>query len=415
MAFSLTKIVAVLCLGLFSALEPGRELIYYSTFPPECVLTVGQGVAQRSPLVFDTAGRLWPTTKSHTKPDIWLMRIEDGEKGILSCGSDYLDGYAAENVSNVRFECRRGKLAIDDEGAPSKAWSDLHCNSSAPVKPVFHVFDVTDEYEVISHFKYGYYNPVANKTVVVAEVRLPYGKTYIESVHTKSTPNRVNPPTTWQSMVHTLFKYVRFSLVAPRILANLGKQSPVPVRRAFYLMDYASSTSEYPTILARVEKMVAGHDNGQLAAVRLTWLWNFALLEGDSEVWARLQEQLNGLADKQQKVLEHWTGTHGVLTRKEQTLYVDQGGNSYPLPKYLWAIVRDEERAWAFIYFNGHYVNEYSTRIFNKVCPTKCDQVEWLDRTGLGERILCCDVKDARANIPEIPADTRSNPYFFDG
>lgn len=140
--------------------------------------------------------------------------------------------------------------------------------------------------------------------------------------------------------------------------------------------------------------------------------WNYAIInDADAlENIERLQEDISLLALKH---VDLYTGTFGVLSLKnnegEQVdLYLKE--NKFPVPKYIWYVVRSENRATAFAILNRASMSE-KDRQKDSFCTSKCEEITWL--TNLLENknykkvengyVLCCEFHEFKRTIGDMP------------
>lgn len=128
---------------------------------------------------------------------------------------------------------------------------------------------------------------------------------------------------------------------------------------------------------------------------------NLALLEGDI------------LKIQSEKSLDLYIGSNGVLkvTGKngETELYLKE--KRFPVPKYIWIGVRNENK------FVGFAVINSPTAEADIFFSSKCDQITWLKQlfqTKLVEnrKIVCCEYRNFKNNIPEMPELTGKFDLF---
>lgn len=140
--------------------------------------------------------------------------------------------------------------------------------------------------------------------------------------------------------------------------------------------------------------------------------WNYAIVNDAEELenFDKLQRDISSLDLKNVDV---YTGTHGVLTLKNSDgaqVEIFLKENKFPVPKYIWFVVRSEHKAVAFALFNRASISEKDKQK-DSFCTSKCEEITWL--TNLLENknykkvesgyVLCCELNEFRRTVNEMP------------
>lgn len=140
--------------------------------------------------------------------------------------------------------------------------------------------------------------------------------------------------------------------------------------------------------------------------------WNYAILNDAEELenLDKLQVDISNLALKH---VEVYTGTHGTLSLKNNEgvqVEISLKENKFPVPKYIWYVVRAEAKAAAFVVFNRASISE-KERQKDSFCVSKCEEITWL--TSLLENkdykkveagyVLCCEFHEFKRTVSEMP------------
>lgn len=136
--------------------------------------------------------------------------------------------------------------------------------------------------------------------------------------------------------------------------------------------------------------------------------------------WKLLEERVRYFVGVRNVDLVVYTGTHGVMTLPHETsgeptpiyLYNENDVQAIPVPKMYWKVLYDPytRAGVAFVGLNNPYNNDIKEEV---LCTDICDKltfsISWSrtnNEMGYG---YCCEVKDLRAkikNIPNIPVNS---------
>ena len=143
--------------------------------------------------------------------------------------------------------------------------------------------------------------------------------------------------------------------------------------------------------------------------------WNYIMLNGES-----VGELLEGLyADvanklKYDKTSDIYVGTSGTLSLPNKAgvlteVYMSED-KKFPLAKYIWLVVQNENKVVTFVVPNVSHQNESGNLHKEQAfCPNKCSQLTWLKHRKTVEAVsnghlICCEFMDFSKKITEMPA-----------
>lgn len=140
--------------------------------------------------------------------------------------------------------------------------------------------------------------------------------------------------------------------------------------------------------------------------------WNYAIAN-DADELENLEKLQKDIAGLQLKHVDLWTGTHGVLSLKNSDgaqveMFLKE--NKFPVPKYLWFVVRSESKAVAFAILNRASISE-KDRLKDTFCTSKCEEITWITRLLENKSykkvesgfVLCCEFNEFRRTVTEMP------------
>jgi hypothetical protein len=140
--------------------------------------------------------------------------------------------------------------------------------------------------------------------------------------------------------------------------------------------------------------------------------WNYQVVN-DEESLENLDSLNQDILALQAKNVEIYTGTHGTLAVKNKNGdFVDifLKDNKFPVPKYLWTVVKSDNRAVAFAVINNPTTPE-STLQKDTFCTSKCEEITWINSLMKNKQykniskgyVLCCELDDFRQTVTEMP------------
>lgn len=258
--------------------------------------------------------------------------------------------------------------------------------------------------------EYGFTHPVNDKSYILGEscYSEAIGKTYF--VHTKYWPHSQNTANDLDNIVirhndnknyfrqkHPLSRYKLEFLRAARLytlnerLSDILGTEKVP--------EFLHGNLIGPNLLMNQQF----YSTFKLA-------WNYIMFNGDStaNIWANIHLQL-----KSKEVTNLYAGTHGVLKKvnhlgKLIPLYLTEE-NKFPVSEYIWMLAIQGNKAIVLA-----LLNDDQSRSGNQIlCPNQCHRIRFIESSMVSQamvdgRIQCCEYKDAKNNIEEIPSLNRS-------
>lgn len=142
--------------------------------------------------------------------------------------------------------------------------------------------------------------------------------------------------------------------------------------------------------------------------------WNYALTTGTDddalENFDLLQDDIMQLTGDN---VDLYTGSSGNLTWKTPSgehseVYLKP--NKFPVPKFLWTVVRSGNKAAAFAVFNKNNINDRDLQK-DSFCSSKCEEITWIRNLLLDKQyrkvesgyVLCCELNEFRRTVTEMP------------
>jgi hypothetical protein len=140
--------------------------------------------------------------------------------------------------------------------------------------------------------------------------------------------------------------------------------------------------------------------------------WNYAILN-DAEELENIEKLQEDISSLELKHVDLYTGTHGVLSLKNNEgtpvdIYLKE--NKFPVPKYIWYVVRSENKAVAFAIFNRSTISE-KDRQKDSFCTSKCEEITWITKLLENKNykkvesgyVLCCEFNEFKRTVSEMP------------
>lgn len=147
--------------------------------------------------------------------------------------------------------------------------------------------------------------------------------------------------------------------------------------------------------------------------VILKLAWNYAIINDDSQLlnYDLLQKDITSLNSAEN--VELYTGTHGILSLKNSEgnfVEVYLKDSRFPVPKYIWFVVKMNDKATAFVIFNKAQTSEKDKQK-DSFCTSKCEEITWIKNLLKNKQykkvenglVLCCDLKDFSRTVKEMP------------
>lgn len=257
------------------------------------------------------------------------------------------------------------------------------------------------------NIEYGYTNPIKQKSYVLGEacISTKGGRTVFAHTRVKSPNNdvaelalkvmnggylRSEHPTPFYR--NEIIKALRPDEYGEYFVQILGTDSIPQIGMGKFFNEDLLTHKQYQSIL-------------KLA-------WNYAIINDADELenLHRLQKDISRL---QMKTVDLYTGTHGVLVVKNNNdelteLYLKE--NKFPVPKYIWYVVKSQNKAVAFVLFNRASISD-ADRLRDSFCHSKCEELTWihnlLENTNYKKvengLVLCCEFNEFRRTVSEMP------------
>lgn len=256
--------------------------------------------------------------------------------------------------------------------------------------------------------EFGYANPIKQKSLVLGEACYDTEKGRTIFLHTKlgGADSLVNEHLSTQNVdyfkqKHPESRYKLDLLIASRLdtlnehlTTKLGKKIPFLEPRQ-YLDIKMLPNKQYLSIL-------------KLA-------WNYVVLNGYDHL-----RNLELLHDDIQRLnvpsYDLYIGSHGILSLPDEKgkivdIYLKDDEQRFPVAKYIWTVVKTENKAAAFTVLNNPDANENDV-IGENLCPSKCSQMTWLKSLLMDNAyknpengyVLCCSLDDFLKVVSEMPA-----------
>lgn len=279
--------------------------------------------------------------------------------------------------------------------------SELSCEARAIEEIITPVHGCPKNMRAI---EYGYTNPIKQKSYVLGEscYSTKGGRTLF--VHTKVR----SPNMDVQELALKVKNGVYFRQEHPTTLYRneLMKALRREEHEEYFVQLLGSKTVPKIGFKKFVSKSLLTHKQYQ-PVLKLSW--NYAIVNDAEELdnFERLQKDISSLRLKN---IDLYTGTHGVLALKNSEgvqveMFLKE--NKFPVPKYIWFVVRTEQKAVAFAILNRATTSEKDFSF----CTSKCEEITWI--TNLLENknyrrvesgyVLCCEFNEFKRTVSEMP------------
>jgi hypothetical protein len=260
--------------------------------------------------------------------------------------------------------------------------------------------------------EYGYTNPILRKSYVLGEAcfNTRVGRTMF--IHTKLRTQsqdvellalKVKPMNYFRQEHPTTFYRNEFMKATRKenyeefFLQTFGKKNLPKIKAKALINENLLAHIQYQTIT--------------------TFSWNYALqpLHDNEELenFEKLQEDISSLNLRN---VELYTGTHGVLSFESNRgtfhdVYLKEG--KFPVPKYIWYVVKSENKAVAFAILNR--VSMISNSNLHQkdinLCTSRCEEIKWISKLLENSSynkyengfVLCCEFNEFRRTVTEMP------------
>ena len=255
--------------------------------------------------------------------------------------------------------------------------------------------------------EYGYTNPIKKKSYVLGEAcySTKGGQTLFAHTKIRSPNNDVTElalkvrnvtylhaehPTNFYSV--ELMKALRYDDFSEHLTHTLGTKNIPRIGTKKFINQDLLTHKQYQPVL------------------KLTW--NYAIVNDVDELenMDLLQEDISSL---ELNHVDLYTGTNGVLSLKnndgeQADVYLKE--TKFPVPKYIWYVVRSGNKATAFAIFNRAHMSE-KDKNKDAFCITKCEEITWIKNLLENKQykkiengyVLCCEFNDFRRTVTEMP------------
>ncbi|CAO1359162.1 unnamed protein product [Diamesa hyperborea] len=365
----------------------------------ECVLPLKPDWTFFSPLIFSLNGTLISTeNRGDEVEDITLI---EGDEVLLSCAPNYFRDIPSQK--SIRAICREDKLLLVN-GEEKDFVSELSCGARVIEEIITPVYGCKAKLRSV---EYGYTNPIKKKSYVLGEAcySTKGGQTLFAHTKIRSPNNDVTElalkvrnvsylhaehPTNFYSI--ELMKALRYDDFSQHLTHTLGTKNIPQIGTKKFINQDLLTHKQYQPVL------------------KLTW--NYAIVNDVDELdnMDLLQEDISSL---ELNHVDLYTGTNGVLSLKnndgEQTdVYLKE--TKFPVPKYIWYVVRSGNKATAFAIFNRAHMSE-KDKNKDAFCITKCEEITWIKKLLENKQykkiengyVLCCEFNDFRRTVTEMP------------
>lgn len=261
--------------------------------------------------------------------------------------------------------------------------------------------------------EYGYANPIKQRSYVLGEAcySTKGGRTIFVHTRVKSTNN---DPTELALKIRNSM-YLRSEHPTPLYRNELVKALRPDEHEEFFVQILGYKT--VPKIGTRkfINEDLLTHKQYQSI---LKLAWNYAIVN-DADELENLHKLQKDISQLQLKSVDLYAGTHGILSLKnndgEQTeIFLKE--SKFPVPKYLWFVVRSENKATAFVIFNRATISD-KDRQKDSFCASKCEEITWIHHllenksykkveSGL---VLCCELNEFKRTVSEMPTFVENN------
>ncbi|KAL7045205.1 hypothetical protein ACKWTF_002170 [Chironomus riparius] len=365
----------------------------------KCILPLKPDWTFYSPLIFTLNGTLIST--ENTGDDVEDITLSAGTEVLLSCTPNYFRDNPAEK--SIRAICKED-LTLLVNGEEKDFVSELSCDARAIEEIITPIHGCPKN---LRNIEYGYTNPIKQKSYVLGEacISTKGGRTLFAHTRVKSPNNdvaelalkvmnggylRSEHPTPFYR--NEIVKALRPDEYGEYFVQILGTNSIPKIGMRKFINEDLLTHKQYQSIL-------------KLA-------WNYAIIN-DADELENLQKLQKDISTLQMKTVDVYSGTHGVLLVKnnndEQTeLFLKE--NKFPVPKFIWYVVKSQNKAAAFVIFNRTSVSD-KERQRDTFCTSKCEELTWIHhllenksfKKAENGLVLCCEFNEFKRTVSEMP------------
>lgn len=255
--------------------------------------------------------------------------------------------------------------------------------------------------------EYGYANPIKDKSFVLGEACYDTNKGRTIFFHTKCAGfgSTVNEHLSTQSVDYFKQKHPESSYKLDMLIAS--RMDQLNERLTTKLGE------RIPFLEPRQYMDITMLPNKQYLSI-LKLAWNYVMLNGYDHL-LNLRLLRDDIQVMKVPSYDLYMGSHGVLTLPDKNgktvdIYLEDYPKRFPVAKYIWTVVKSENKAAAFAVLNNPDANENDV-IGENLCPSKCSQMTWLKNLLLNDAyknpkngyVLCCSLDDFMKAIDEMP------------
>ena len=285
--------------------------------------------------------------------------------------------------------------------------SELSCEMRAIEDIITPVYGCPSK-EHIKSVEYGYTNPVTEKSYILGEACYDIKRGQTLFVHTKLRSKNMDikelafkikhknylhqeHPTTYYK--NELIKAMNQHDLQERFRGIFGPKRLPHISAKRYINEDMLTHKQYQPIL-------------KIA-------WNYQIVNEDNKL-ENLENLSEDIVALEKDNVEIYTGSTGVLTLENQAnepvqIYLKE--NKFPVPKYLWTVVKSGNKATAFAVLNKSTITERELKQGN-FCKSKCEEISWINSLQENQQyqkvenglVLCCELNEFRKTVTEMPA-----------
>lgn len=295
-------------------------------------------------------------------------------------------------------------LVVDD--AEKDFTSDLSCGVRSIEEIITPVNGCPSNCRSI---EYGYANPIKGKSYVLGEACINVKAGRMMFVHTRLRKDGTNAdvekialkvrgpnyfhqehPTTYFKI--ELMKALRLDDLNAMYKSMFGPKNIPLINTKRYVSEGMLTNKQY------------------LPVTKLAW--NYAIVNDEEhlENFDLLQDDIMELGVDN---LEIYTGSSGTLSWKAQNgeqVDVYLKTNKFPVPKYLWTVVKSGQKIVAFAILNKNNVSDRDLQK-DSFCSSKCEEISWIRNLKAEKQykklengyVLCCEFNEFKRTITEMP------------
>lgn len=290
------------------------------------------------------------------------------------------------------------------DGAEKDYVSELSCGERAIEEIVIPIAGCPKNTRSI---EYGYTNPLKQKSYVLGEACYSTKKGRTLFVHTRiKSPNN--------DVTELALKIANGTYLRSDHPTSVYRNELVKVLRPHEHEEYFNQILGVKKALTIGVRKFINEDlltHKQYQPI-LKLAWNYAIID-DAEHLLNLHHLQKDISNLQMKNVDFYAGTHDVLSLKNiqgEQVEVHLKENKFPVPKYLWFVVRSENKAAAFAIFNRASISDKDLQK-DSFCSSKCEEITWLQHLLENKNykkveygfVLCCEFNEFKRTISEMP------------